>query len=729
MLRRRPPHRCALPVLCAVLATCGGGGTDASSGGNGTISVSVTPTTLVVFQGATVTATVTVTRTNFSDALTLSDSLLPAGLTASYSPPVLTGSTLTSILSITATATATPGSGSVVTYAAGPGTESAHAGFGISIIVSRPQVAVVLAGSGTGTVTSSPAGINCAGTCTASFAPGTSVTLTATPAAGSAFGGWSSTSGVCSGTSTTCTLTVTAAPTVTATFNSTAQSFAFGLATPTAGVAQGGAGTATVNISRVNGYAGAVSFTATGAPTGVTVTANPPSVTGNTATLNIAATSAVAVGNYPVTISATGAGIAGAQAAVLNVQVTSAPGGSGNIALSFAGCDPSEVPIWVAAQIGTSSWARVNAGASNTFTFAVGATGGIALVTQGAAGFSTSVLYGSQADFMSLALGNQCRGINASTGTTRLTGTVNGGGPATHSFISVGGAFLLHPAIQGSGYTLENVPVGQRDLFAANFNNTANDVTSLNRMILRRDVTYTSSIPALSFFAGEDFIPASGRVQMSNTGADQAIASVSFMTANGATAPFMATTAAALTRVPYMGIPDGMLRPEDLHVITVTATPASGSSARVAILLRHSVTVDVDTATFGPALNQPTVTSIATSPYLRLRAQVASQAPYTAAVQARYGQTANTAGVVVTAGYSGSTPANWVLDFPDLTSAGYDPSWGLKSGSSVSWQVYAAGGSVLQLFGATPVNGSNIVAAGVANSSAAFNRLLPFKGW
>jgi hypothetical protein len=69
-------------------------------------------------------------------------------------------------------------------------------------------------GSGAGTVTGGSAGISCGGTCTGTYASGTSVTLTASPATGSYFGGWR---GACSGTG-ACTLTVTADSVVTATF-------------------------------------------------------------------------------------------------------------------------------------------------------------------------------------------------------------------------------------------------------------------------------------------------------------------------------------------------------------------------------------------------------------------------------------------------------------------------------------------------------------------------------
>jgi alpha-tubulin suppressor-like RCC1 family protein len=75
-------------------------------------------------------------------------------------------------------------------------------------------LSVAKAGGGAGTVTSSPSGINCGATCSGTFIDGTSVTLTAAASAGSSFAGWS---GDCTGTG-GCTLSMTAARSVTATF-------------------------------------------------------------------------------------------------------------------------------------------------------------------------------------------------------------------------------------------------------------------------------------------------------------------------------------------------------------------------------------------------------------------------------------------------------------------------------------------------------------------------------
>jgi len=76
-------------------------------------------------------------------------------------------------------------------------------------------------GTGNGTVTSSVAGITCGTDCMENYVTGTSVTLTAAAATGSTFTGWS---GVCTGTG-ACSVSMTAAKSVTATFTTPAPDF------------------------------------------------------------------------------------------------------------------------------------------------------------------------------------------------------------------------------------------------------------------------------------------------------------------------------------------------------------------------------------------------------------------------------------------------------------------------------------------------------------------------
>lgn len=74
--------------------------------------------------------------------------------------------------------------------------------------------ALTVARTGAGSVTSSPAGVSCGSTCSAHFADGEAVTLTAVPDAGMRFTGWT---GGCTGQA-DCTVTLSAAASVTATF-------------------------------------------------------------------------------------------------------------------------------------------------------------------------------------------------------------------------------------------------------------------------------------------------------------------------------------------------------------------------------------------------------------------------------------------------------------------------------------------------------------------------------
>ena len=87
-----------------------------------------------------------------------------------------------------------------------------------TFILSNPvklTVSKVKQVSGDGTVVSSPGGISCGSTCSAFYATGVQITLTASANAGSTFASWS---GCTSSSDTTCTVTMDRAKVVKATF-------------------------------------------------------------------------------------------------------------------------------------------------------------------------------------------------------------------------------------------------------------------------------------------------------------------------------------------------------------------------------------------------------------------------------------------------------------------------------------------------------------------------------
>jgi YVTN family beta-propeller protein len=148
------------------------------------------------------------------------------------------------------------------------------------------SVVTLLVGvGGSGTVASNPPGIACGfsplhgNSCSASFAPGTSVTLTATPSSTSTFAGWN---GDCSGTG-SCILIMNAADSVTATFVS--EDFSISPASTALTVQHGGQGTDVMSLTGVNGpFGGAIqiSCNVSGPTPQPSCTLSPSSVTPGT---------------------------------------------------------------------------------------------------------------------------------------------------------------------------------------------------------------------------------------------------------------------------------------------------------------------------------------------------------------------------------------------------------------------------------------------------------------
>jgi hypothetical protein len=149
--------------------------------------------------GGTYTALVTVTISDATSGATIhytTDGSTPTTSSAVYTTPL----TFTGTTTLKAMAAATGMTNSAV----------ASATYTIRFVLTASKTNL-----GSGTVTSSPAGINCGSTCSASYVSGTTVTLTATPAFLSGFGGWT---GCDSVSGNTCTVSMNSARSVTADF-------------------------------------------------------------------------------------------------------------------------------------------------------------------------------------------------------------------------------------------------------------------------------------------------------------------------------------------------------------------------------------------------------------------------------------------------------------------------------------------------------------------------------
>jgi hypothetical protein len=129
-----------------------------------------------------------------------------------------------------------------------------------------PQRALSISLGGTGSGVVNGAGVSCPGTCSATYTQGAQVTLTATPATGSRFAGWSG--GGCSGTS-TCTMTMSSDQSVTATFT------AIPPGRHSLAVSKAGSGSGTVTSSPAGISCGAACATTFPAASQVTLTATP----------------------------------------------------------------------------------------------------------------------------------------------------------------------------------------------------------------------------------------------------------------------------------------------------------------------------------------------------------------------------------------------------------------------------------------------------------------------
>jgi hypothetical protein len=316
--------------------------------GNQAIGTTSAPPLPVVIQNTssqTVTISSIAASANFTETNSCPATLTAAGtdgasctVNVAFAPG--TSGNLTGTLTVTFT---TPGNATPQTQIAtltGTGT-----GTGVGLTITE-------GGNGTGTVTSSPAGIACQPTCSANFASGTAITLTAAGTNGSTFTGWGA--GPCEGTG-TCTFTITAATTVVANFAQSANNF-------TLTVNEAGTGTGTVSSAPagINCPTACSASFASGSVVALTATAAEGSTfagwsgagctgTGGCSVTMTAAQTVTATfnsGNSPVTIglapgSPSTVNTTPGSSAVFGLTLTALPGVTGTVTLGCTSTSPN----------------------------------------------------------------------------------------------------------------------------------------------------------------------------------------------------------------------------------------------------------------------------------------------------------------------------------------------------------------------------------------------------
>ena len=270
----------------------------------------------------------------------------PAGLSCTTALGVCTGQFIEGTL-VQLTPSAGPGSalqgwGGACT-GAGPCSLTLGADESLSAVFIAVQTLSV-AVSGSGTVTSSPAGLSCsAGSCSAQFAKGASVSLTATAGAHALFNGFG---GDCSGT--TCALTLSADHVVSAAFGA-----AFGLTVTTAG---NGGGAVTSNPSGINCPGACTQLFPVG--TNVTLTPQPDASSSFTGWSTLCAGTSACSFSMGADIAIRATFVAG-QRLTVNVtgpgSVTSAPAGINCSSGSCSAIFPTGTPVTLTATPGSSA--------------------------------------------------------------------------------------------------------------------------------------------------------------------------------------------------------------------------------------------------------------------------------------------------------------------------------------------------------------------------------------
>lgn len=480
------------------------------------------------------------------------------------------------------------------------------------------------------------------------------------------------------------------------------------LATSEIAVTAGTSGTVNLAITRHGGYAGEVTLALDALPAGVTGAFTPSTLPDGTTrsvlTLTVVATAAASTA--PITIRATGSGVADKTATVA-LTITRLPPSTGAIAWKF--CEPVGRTVWLAVQDGTAgAWKQVIP-ESDTYRFDISQPKGAVAWTRDlvAGNYVTEVFYGTPDEIATLGTAD-CLRFPAPTRT--LTGTATGFTPSTGTsgdVVTVGTTGIAATVFGGNSFQLVAVPDGPRDFIATRVSHTFADGIfhdTLTKLIIRRDVDATGSLDPFDFNSAEAVAPTVAGLTVNGTNGEPTMLVMSYLTdptAPPVLATLLYTTNLALaTKAPLYTVPFPLQRDGDLHSLSLFTGPAPDpgeSNVSGRRLTRFFAAPENQTLTFGPPLTIPTSTPIADSPS-RFRVQAPVQSDYRDLYVAEWIQLpsfspTHAVALVITSAYAGGQP--WDATVPDLTVAGWDPSWGLRAGVETGTFFSAQGASFL----------------------------------
>lgn len=386
-------------------------------------------------------------------------------------------------------------------------------------------------------------------------------------------------------------------------------------------------------------------------------------------------------------------------------------GGLGNnladLVLDF--CSGADTPVFVALQNEGQGWSRLTPDGSGTIAFRASNKVGLAFVYQtGASSYFTDVLYTTRDELRPLANAACPEGV----GSKVLNGSVASVSGGAAADITMGDAYAL-VVPPPSTFTLTALVSTPLDLVASR-SDFVLGVYAPNRVIVRRSVNLTSgaTIPALDFAANEALSPTATNATISGYSAnDNTTVAVDFSTATTPYHPLYYRANVPSSAQTVYGVPGTLTQAGDIHVLTVRALSASGNSYRVQEQYYRDPSDKV--VSLGAALSAPVVTTLSSTPSLRLATSLPSQADYGSFGNVTHTQTGRTVSVTATAAYVGGTPAAWQLDVPDLsTVSGFSATaYGLQAGASTTTYAEAYSGTLATFFGSF-VDGGSLKFAG-----------------